>query len=133
MPATLATTYDVAGMWRTLEDEELTGVEYLLAFASAIIRNRVPNIDARLADGTLDPILVAGVIASMVVRVAQRPAGVQSESTGPFSVTYANAASGLAITDDELALLTPVGTRRRKVGTIQLGLPSYCEPRWSRW
>jgi hypothetical protein len=52
------------------------------AMASAVVRSKVPTVDDRIADGTLDADLVRGVVAQMVIRALQNPGGLRSKSVG---------------------------------------------------
>ena len=54
-------------------------LDRLIALASARLRARVPSIDRRLADGTLDPILVEGALAGIILRTIRNPRGVIQE------------------------------------------------------
>lgn len=121
-----ATADDVQAIWtgRTLTAAERDTAELLCRYASAIIRSKVPSVDARLADGSLDPDLPTIVCSSVVIRYMDNPDRVtqEQESVGPFtrSVTFAAAvAGGLSPTDDELELLAPAKTSPG-VGTITL-------------
>lgn len=84
----LAVAADVIGMFRPLSDAETTLAESLILRASAMLRNNAPTIDARIAAGTLDPVLASTAVAQMVIRVLKNPNSYRQQTTGPFSVTY---------------------------------------------
>lgn len=67
--AALADIWKVQVRYRPLAPSEHAAVMDLLEYASAKLRASVPTIDARIADGSLDPALPAGVVADAVVRV----------------------------------------------------------------
>lgn len=124
----LATPDDLAGYWRPLTDQETDVAASLLAVSSALIRRRVPDVDAQIAAGTLDAAIVTYVASEMVraaVEATSRPVDAKSvsETVGPFStsVTY-EAASRLAVTDDLAALLldeTPTALGSARLGAAQ--------------
>lgn len=129
MAAPFATPDDLAGMWRTLTADEQTMATNLLRVASAIIRSRVPGIDARLTAATLDPDLPLAVAVGMVRRAMSNPAMLRARAAGPYSETYNDsvALQWLEITDAELALLQPAlpggGSPRTIFVTPGLGMP----------
>ncbi|MCU1488287.1 MAG: hypothetical protein JWN67_5033 [Actinomycetia bacterium] len=108
-----ATTADVAGIWRPLTTEEQVVATNLLAYASVIIRARVPGIDDRIAAGTLDGALARMTAAEMVKRRLENPDGYRSEQIDDYSFTrdQEHSAGGLYLTDDEMGLLR--GSRPR--------------------
>jgi hypothetical protein len=75
-----------------------------------MIRARIPQVDVMIADGRLNPDLVALAITNMILRVLRNPAGLRSEAVGPFSRAYDTkyAAGQLVLGEEELGLLTPV-------------------------
>jgi hypothetical protein len=123
MAAPFATTDDVAAIWRPLSDAEETTATVLVEVASTIVRERFPNIDARLAAGTLSPTLARQVVAGMVRRYLEvrGPDIPIEEQAGPFRERWSPPqAAALTLTRDDVALLTPPTRRRRR--TIPLGL-----------
>ena len=70
-------------------------VDALLARASRLVRAECPDVDDRIADGVLDPDVVADIVCEMVQNVAANAeagaAGVESSSrqigSGPFQMT----------------------------------------------
>lgn len=110
MPTPLADPDDVAGIWRPLTTAELAAAEGQIRFASAIVRQQVPSVDARLAAGTLDPDLVRGVVASMVQRVLMNPDRNSEVAIDDMRLKKdASISSGnLYLSAAELALLQPV-------------------------
>lgn len=106
--------------------------------AERLLRNKVPTLTARI--GT-EPDLqgnIKDVVTAMVHRVFRNPEGVRQrqEGSGPFtgSVTYGGDQPGaLWVTDEELALVSPVGSNRGAftVDTIPVTSPysqHYVEP-----
>ncbi len=86
--APLASTGNVADIWRPLGATEQTRVEHLIASASALLRQKLPSIDARMATFVADPTdpsglsseVVATVVATVVKRFLTNPLGVTTES-----------------------------------------------------
>jgi hypothetical protein len=117
-PAPFATAVTIQTVWRDLTPEEEQRADTLCRFASQIIRQAVPDIDARIAAGKLSADVAAFVCTQMVLRVLRNPSGVAAETVGPWSVTYGStgtqATGALYISDAELGLLTgtPTGARR---------------------
>lgn len=81
---------------------------YLLTDAWAIIRARIPGLEARLTAATLDVALVVQVETAMVLRVLSNPDGKRQEAIDDYSWTRDNAVStGLMyLSDAELDLLS---------------------------
>lgn len=104
-----ATFQDVADRWRPLTADETAKVTLLLADAWALIKLRIPGIEARLAalPPTLDVNLVIMVQAAMVMRMMRNPDGYRQEQIQGYSYTRDdNSASGaLFLSADELDLL----------------------------
>lgn len=88
-------------------EPELTQVNRFIAIASAKIRNKVSLIDERLADGTLDPVLVKGVGAEVVMRAVatlRRGIGVRRTEYPEITTEYEPSAQRLVlVTDDDVA------------------------------
>lgn len=106
----LAATGHVAEQFGALTPDQETLVKALIRAASAMVRARIPLVDTMIADGRLNPDLVALAITNMVLRVLRNPAGLRSEAVGPFSRAYDTkyAAGQLVLGEEELGLLTPV-------------------------
>lgn len=119
MSAPLATPAHIAVEWRELTAAEETKAWRLLARASAMVRDRVPTVDARMADGTLDVTLVEGVVVDMVLRAMRNPDGFVQRTVGEVSVSFGRdvPAGRLTITAEELALL---GGASSQFGSISL-------------
>lgn len=105
--APFATPADVAASWPSYTSalEDLT--ETLLASASAIIRSRVPAVDARISAGQLSAELARTAAVQMVIRVLRNPDGYRQETAGSRMVTFdaALAAGELRWTAAEADLL----------------------------
>ncbi|MDR1266589.1 MAG: phage Gp19/Gp15/Gp42 family protein [Propionibacteriaceae bacterium] len=115
-PQPFATADDLEAGWRPLGPAERDRATVLLGRASRDIRARVPDLDARIASGRLDPNLAADVACAMVQRAMAVPAdqaGVtqQSETFNGFtqSQTFANPAGNLYLLDSETAKLRGPG------------------------
>ncbi len=106
----LAATGHVAEQYGPLAGDQEALVKSLLRAASAMIRARIPAVDTMIADGRLNPELVALAATHMVLRVLRNPSGLRSEAIGPFSRAYDTkyAAGQLVLGEEELGLLTPV-------------------------
>jgi hypothetical protein len=75
----------------TYTDGDLARVNKLITIASAKIRNKVSKIDDRIASGALDPELVAGIGAEIVLRaltVIERGIGVRRTEYPEWSTEY---------------------------------------------
>ncbi len=119
-PPPLATVGEVAEVFRPLTLAEQSLARALLRRASALIRGRFPNLDQRIASGTI-PAETAGQAAiNMVLPVLRNPNGLRAESVGPFSRTFdvSRAAGLLVLTAAEEKLLEPAVTAAAPAGTI---------------
>lgn len=94
----------------TLAEESLAG--WLIRAASNMIRSRRPVIDQQLSQGLVSQDMAALAVTNMVLRVMRNPAGLRSETVGPFSRSFdTTVAAGLLVfTDDEEQLVAPIGT-----------------------
>lgn len=111
---------------RTLTDPERVATQVWLDRATAEVRRRVKTVDDRIADGTLDSTLVAGVVVDMVLRVLRNPDGKVSESIDDYTFRRADslAAGALYMTDGEMSLLSPAKSR---ASSIKLYAATWCE------
>ncbi len=107
-----AVSSDLAEFWRPLTPAEKDRVDTLLAYATAMIRRRVPNIDARIESGDISEIEVRLVTVAMVKRVmvAGDTEGVtqSSDNVGQVSQsrTYGNPMGNLYLSRDDLLILS---------------------------
>ena len=125
---TLAEYYE--GVFPT-DDATTARLGRLIALAEARLRVRVPSLDRRLADGTLDPVLVEGALAEIVLRPIRNPRGVIQEQAGEFSYRLAEAARAGSITiepADIVDLLPPTGGLGFALGTVRVGMPEWGTP-----
>lgn len=128
-PPPLAAVGDVAEQFGAMSgaQEQLTAV--LVRAASQIIRSRRPDIDTQIAAGIVSGDLVALAVTNMVLRVLRNPAGLRSETVGPFSRAYDTtyAAGLLVLTPDDEKLINPVAqpgaTKTGPVRMIQASAP----------
>lgn len=119
---------------QALSDIQHVQVATLLAEASAIMRAQIGDLDERVAAGTVDRVIAAGVCVRMVQRHLANPhaASSRSATTGPFSEaeSWSNqqaSRTGLYLTDDDRAALgatTAVVGARGPAGSIRVGLPT---------
>lgn len=104
-----ATIEDIDKRWRRLSTEETWTAEALLGDTWALVQLKVPDIESRLAAGTVDLALVRMVVCGAVLRVLKNLDGKDTESIEDYSYTFgAGAAPGtLFLTDDEIRMLAP--------------------------
>lgn len=127
MAAPLAISDDVVELWKPLTAQETVNVDAMLRYVSALIRAKVPNLDARVSAGTLDEDLVTFAAVMPVKRVLMNQDGVRqrSENTGPYSdsITVDSAISSglLVVNDTDVAALLPVKVRR-SFGSINIAM-----------
>lgn len=101
-------------------------IEMLLKSASARLSALVPSLPARLAAGSVDPDLPAGLTVEAVLRVYRNPAGVTQQSTGPFSRSLSAGAARAEIYFDPesvRSLLEATDDHFAGVGTFHMGVP----------
>jgi len=92
----------------TYEEPELTQVNRFIAIAEAKIRNRVSRIEERITSGDLDPVLVQGAGAEVVMRAVatlRRGLGVRRTEYPEISTEFepATAQRLVNVTDDDIA------------------------------
>lgn len=112
MAAPLASSDDVADLWRPLSVAETAKANILIAQASALLRRAVSGLDTLVSSGAVDATLVTMVVTNAVLRVMQNPAGVTQQTAGPEAASWtgARAAGKVVITADEIATILPVST-----------------------
>jgi hypothetical protein len=141
----LATTDDVADLWRPFTStDEQARVSRLVVKASALLRQALPWVDARIARfnadptdlGGLDPVLVANVVATICKRFLVNPDGATNttETSGPFSHAKGFALRGdkdvrgeLFIAESDILALMPAKKTKSRIGTIK------ARPRMAPW
>jgi hypothetical protein len=136
MAEPLCSLEDIEDAWRPLTDEvERTRALRLIVKASAQLRQRRPNIDARLLLPADDPMhldwsLVADVVATAVKDFLVNPGGIASttETVGPYSQSQSYASRsdsdprGVLLFDEvSLSKLDPVIPS--VYGSVRLGTP----------
>jgi hypothetical protein len=123
-----ATPVEVAALFGPIDDQKAK-VDLLLDFAAALLRSRVPQLQARLDEGTLEEGAVVSAVTAMVVRVLNNPRGKRqvSSTAGPFTeswtVDQAVSSGALYVSESELADLAPAPASRR-IGSIRIA-PSW--------
>lgn len=104
-------------------------IEALIAKAEKRLLARVPSIPARIEAGTLDIMLVQGVVEDVVIRLIRNPQGFSSEQAGEFSyrIDRLVASGRIEITDDDVADLLPKAAHRG-FGSMRLDVPAWRLP-----
>ena len=136
----LANADDVADLWRPLTSDETARVTRLIDKASALLRQRAPWVDDRVAlfqsdpsnPAALNPETVATVVATIVKRFLSNVQGVVSEGTGPYSVTYAirgekDIRGEMYVSDADLEKLKVPAKAGSRIGTVKT------RPRMAPW
>ncbi|WP_190821966.1 Gp19/Gp15/Gp42 family protein [Saccharopolyspora pogona] len=103
-----ATPADVeARLGRPLDASETQVVSARLHDSELIIRNRIPDLDERVADGRIDRDVVVLVEVEMVLRLVRNPEGYTAETDGNYSYQLSSdVASGhLSVLPSEWGLL----------------------------
>lgn len=121
-----ASADDIADRYESqLSDEQLTWVGVRVLDAEALLFTHIPRLADISLTSSSDQANAKRVVADAVLRVLRNPAGIQQESTGPWSVTRnRDTASGaLFFTPEELATFRI--TRRKRVGMVGIA-----PPRW---
>lgn len=125
----LAVPEDITGRGHTFAAGEEAAAEQMIRDASLIIRQRVSSVDARLADGSLDPELAAMVAAEMVIRVLDNPPpGVTSWTVDDYTERYGEVRAKLWMDGDELDLLAPAGSSSGAFTIRPAGTDRTCFP-----
>jgi hypothetical protein len=122
-----ATPSDVEAIWRTLTDQDTIRVFARIAQASRMVREQVPDVDARIAAGTLSADTVRDVVVDMVERVVSVDRFVRQGSVavddGSESKTYVSAVADgeLFISPAQLLRLQGRSVARSRAFTIYPG------------
>lgn len=123
MGAVYATLADLRAHWPGLPVDREDEAEEKLVEASIEIRGTFPDVDARLASGSLDPEVPRLVACRMVKRAMKVPDELESVTTlqqtaGPFSQsrTFVNSDGNVYLSARDKALLR--ADRVRKAWTI---------------
>lgn len=80
----------------------------------------IPDIPARIDEGTLDPYLVADKVVAAVLRVVRNPTGVEQESEGDYSYRMRNtvASGDIWYQEKELTALGWVAPKTYRPRTV---------------
>lgn len=104
---------DLEARFRPLDDAEKVNAQAWLDDAWEELLVRVPDLEARIADGRTSSGMARRVAAAMVVRVLRNPDAIRQWSVDDASFTRDHLVSSglLFVSADEVALLTgaPVG------------------------
>lgn len=129
--AALAAPSDVEQVWRPLRANEHVTIHWLLDYASEIVRREVPTVDARVADGSLSAVLVAGTVAGAVARVMRNRYPDPGAALDPDGPTVDGWDTQVRFTAEEIARLQDRAASRQW-GTIRVaGALEY--PYRTRW
>jgi hypothetical protein len=118
MGVPFATPADVAGRLNTTFDEgQEQQITLLLQDVSGLVRTKSTGLDDRIANGEVDSDLALAVTCQILIRVVAAVdhggAAVVSETYPEYAYQLArSAAAGLAMTDDEIDLLSGVPPKR---------------------
>src|SRR5690554_5471170 len=107
-----ATVEDVESRFtREVSDEEGTLVQSRLEEVKAIIRTRIPDLDEKIASGTLSKQVIIIVESEAVLRVLRNPEGFSQKTDGnySYSMSSTNAPGRILILPEEWVWL---GLRR---------------------
>src|SRR5690554_1449162 len=86
-----ATVEDVESRFtRELTDEERTLVQSRLEDVEAVIRTRIPDLDEKVASGTLSEQVIIMVESEAVLRVLRNPEGFSQETDGNYSYSMSS-------------------------------------------
>lgn len=109
---------DIATRWRPLSITEQDTAYARLEDAWAMLRHRVPGIEARMGV-ELDVRIVISVLCDMVIRVLDPPK--RSEQIGNYSASYAvdSTESGIYVTQTEINRLMPTQVGRGGAFTVR--------------
>lgn len=132
MPARYVTAQDVAARY----DGQLPAGEWVATLvndAEQVIRDEVPGLDARVADGRVSVDTLKRVVAAMVLDVVRNPAGFTSQTAGEFSYSYGGgktpAGGRLQLSGADRRAL--VGRpRARTLPDVDTALPLLHRPDW---
>lgn len=116
----LATPADLVRHWDDAGEVPTTVQQASLDFASALLRDKVYKIDDRLADGTLDPIVVRGIVCEMVRRHLADPITTEQMEDTTFRLDTSWMAGGIYPTAAELDTLKPKKADRGYVGAAHM-------------
>jgi hypothetical protein len=119
---------DLEARFRPLTVAEQAVAQALLDDAWAELLARIPDLEARVADGRVTDGLVVRVVSAMVIRVLRNPEAIRQWSVDDASFTRDNLVSSglLYASAEEVGLL--VGAPLGPVGHV-----SFSAPYGSRW
>ena len=93
------------------DSDEVAQVNAWIGDVEQLIAARLPDLDERIAEGRPTLAVVTMVVANAVIRKVKNPDGKQNERIDDYSygLTEDAARGALFLTDEEWALLAPVG------------------------
>lgn len=124
----IASDQDVADRFEgTLTQEQQAWVSTKILDAEALLFSHFPRLANLPSLTPVEESNARRVICEAVLRVLRNPAGIQHQTTGPFSATRHedNARGQLFFTDDELGIFREV--RRKRVGMLGIAAPRWAE------
>lgn len=136
--AAYATVADVEARWRVLDTSEQATAEALLDDAAVYIRAACPDVDQRIADGTLDPDIPKIISVSMVKRaMASMASGFEGitqlqQTAGPFTqnTTLSNPSGNMWLTKNDRRLL---GCPIQKAFSVDMAPDAVWPNRYNTW
>jgi hypothetical protein len=111
----------------TIPESDRTRLETLLRRASKRLDTIVPSTGYRLAAGTLDPDLPAGLVVEAVLRVYRNPEGVTRDQMGPFSKEFNPRSVKAEITFDPEEVHTTLDPPVSVPSSFRLGRPTMAQ------
>ncbi|WP_116206231.1 Gp19/Gp15/Gp42 family protein [Amycolatopsis circi] len=111
--ATYATAADVATLLLVdFNAAETAKAEALIRYVSAIMRKRLrgvgADLDAGIADGSIESDLAEGVCVDVVAQAVEVKRGVKSEAHPEYTIVFQDGtAANLDLTAGQIELLTP--------------------------
>lgn len=96
-----------ARLGRTLDASETTIVNIRLNDVELLIRNKIPDLDTQISEGTIDVEVVIMIESESVLRLLRNPDGYTAETDGNYSyqISVRVASGRLDILPEEWALL----------------------------
>ena len=132
---TWTTPEDITDRWIGEDQPSDTDqLKVLIGDAEATLKAEFPDLPDRVDSGELAQPVVAMVVARMVIRILQNPAGLRqtTESVGPFStnMTFAGDTPGqFSLTDADRRVLGYEPTRSQAAFTVHPAYESVsCDP-----
>jgi len=103
-------------------------IQKLIDKAASRLDELAPSVRRRVTAGTLELVVVQGVVEDMVLRVIRNPNAYRSLGLDDFQTTIDNSTTTglLYVSASELTLLRP--RSRSKFGSMRVGVPRWRQP-----